>query len=305
MKSVKKEFVKNWDLYLFMLIPIVFVLVFNYGPMYGAQIAFRKYTISKGAFGSPWVGLDNFIRFFNTHGSIDVISNTVGISLYGLLAGFPIPIFLALALNHCPFIRFKKIVQMLTYAPYFISTVVMCSLIIQFLAPRNGIVNILSALFFNKESINFMGRGDWFSSIYVWTGIWQGMGWSSIIYISALSGVSPELHETATIDGASIFQRIIHIDIPGILPIISINLILSAGNILNVGFEKVYLLQNPLNIRNSEVIQTLVYKIGLNVAGIPDFSYSSAIGLMVSVANLIILLTVNGILKRMNQQGLV
>ena len=305
MRSLKKELRKNWDLYLFMLPPVIFVLIFNYGPMYGAQIAFRKYSISMGAFGSPWVGLDNFIRFFSTKGSLDVIANTVGISIYGLLAGFPIPIILALGLNHCPFMRFKKTVQMLTYAPYFISTVVMCSLIIQFLAPRNGIVNILRSLAFGSESVNYMGRGEWFSSIYVWTGIWQGMGWSSIIYISALSGVSPELHETATIDGASIVQRIAHIDIPSIMPIISINLILSAGGILNVGFEKVYLLQNPLNLRYSEVIQTFVYKIGLNTGGIPDFSYSSAIGLMTSIANLIILLLVNGSLKRMNQQGLV
>ncbi|MDR1599655.1 MAG: ABC transporter permease subunit [Oscillospiraceae bacterium] len=302
--SAKKELVKNWDLYLFMLVPICFVVVFNYGPMYGAQIAFKKFMISKGILGSPWVGLTNFQRFFKTYTSLNAVRNTIIISLYSLAAGFPIPILLALALSHSPFPRFKKIIQMITYAPYFISVVVMCGMIIQFLKPRTGVVNILLGLI-GVESVNFMAEPTWFTSIYVWTGVWQGMGWGSIIYLAALSGVSPELHESAVIDGASILQRMRHIDLPGIAPVISIQLILSAGGMLNVGFEKVYLLQNSINVNYSEVIQSLVYKIGLKSSGTPDFSYATAVGLMTSAANLVILLTTNTVLKKMNQQTLI
>lgn len=303
-RSWKKEFQWNWELYLFILIPFAFIFVFNYLPMYGAQVAFKRFIASRGILGSPWVGLDNFKKFFSFYRSLDIIRNTLSINIYGLLAGFPIPIIFAIMLNYCYSKPYKKLTQMVTYAPHFISVVVMCGMILRFLAPRAGLFNMIRGLL-GAGTVNFMGYPEYFSSIYVWSGIWQGFGWGSIIYIAALSGVNPEMHESATIDGANILQRIRHIDIPTILPVISIQLILSAGNLLNIGYEKVLLLQNSLNITRSEVIQTFVYKTGIApTSGVADVSYSSAIGLLLSVVNFIILLIVNYVAGKTSKTSL-
>jgi len=228
---------KNWQLYLILSLPIIYVFVFNYVPMYGAQIAFKDFKASKGIIESDWVGLKHFIKFFNTPKFGVILGNTVGISLYGLLAGFPIPILLALGLHVCSQRIFKKVVQMVTYAPYFISVVVMVGMLMQFLDPELGFINvIIKAL--TGDTVKFLSRAELFQGVYVWSGIWQGAGWGSIIYLAALSGIDPELHEAATIEGATRLRRVIHIDIPGIMPTMIILLILSSGNIMNVGFEK-------------------------------------------------------------------
>jgi len=292
----------DWQLYLIILLPLTWLMIFQYAPMYGLQLAFKDFRIYDGIWGSPWVGMKHFIKFFNSHQFIRVLSNTILISLYELIAGFPIPIILALALNATLRNRFKQVVQFITYMPYFISTVVMVGIIMQFLNPRIGVVNLALGLF-GVEPINFMGEPAMFKSIYVWSGIWQTAGWGTIIYLAALSGISPEIHEAATMDGATRLQRIWHVDIPGILPTIVILLILNVGTIMGIGFEKIFLMQNPLNISSSEVISTYVYSVSLASAA-PDYSYATAIGFFNSAVNLILLATVNHIAKRVGETSL-
>ncbi len=287
-----KKIIRNWQLYLFILPALVYFLIFCYGPMYGIQIAFKDFIATKGIWGSPWVGFKHFRNFFGIHSFKIIIKNTLSLSIYALLAGFPMPIILALLLNEVKSNKFKKLVQNVTYAPHFISTVVMVGMIILFLSP-NGIVNKFLGLW-GLEPILFLTKAHYFSHIYVWTGIWQNVGWSSIIYLAALAGIDPELHEAAIVDGATRMQRILHINIPGILPTMVILLILNAGGIMNVGFEKVFLMQNPLNLEVSEVISTYVYKVGLLDA---KYSFSAAVGLFNTVINLILLITVNKIAK--------
>lgn len=242
-----KKMVKyHWQLYLIILLPLLYLIVFKYVPMCGILIAFKKYSITKGIWGSPWVGLKYFKQFFSTPSCITTIKNTIGISLYFLIAGFPLPIILAIALNEAKSKLFKKTVQMVTYAPYFISTVVMVGIIFQLLDPTFGIINKPIVYLFGSP-IYFMNDPKLFKSVYVWTGIWQITGYSSIIYIAALAGVDPELEEASIIDGASKFKKIVHIDIPAIAPTIVIMLILNVGNLMSLGFEKVYLMQNALN----------------------------------------------------------
>lgn len=300
-QRVRKELKKNWELYLLASLPVVYLIIFKYIPMYGVQIAFRNYTPAHSVGNSPWVGWQNFQRFFSSPDAWQIIRNTLTISLYGLVT-FPLPILLALLLNYIPSAKFKKSVQMVTYAPYFISTVVMVGIVLQFLDTRSGLINIFITAF-GGTPVNFMSEPEWFYHIYIWSGVWQGLGYSSIIYIAALSGISPELHEAAIVDGASILKRIWHIDLPGIMPTISILLIMQCGSILSVGYEKIYLLQNNLNISVSEVISTYVYKQGLT-ATIPQYSYSTAIGLFVSVINVILLIIVNKITKRLSGSSL-
>ncbi|UUZ93516.1 ABC transporter permease subunit [Paenibacillus sp. P25] len=295
-----KKVKRHWRLYLLVLLPLTYIIIFKYVPMYGAQIAFRDFSVTQGFSGSDWVGLKNFEDFFSSPNFWMLIKNTLLISLYSLLLGFPAPIILALALNEIGGGKFKRFVQTITFAPYFISTVVMVSLIILVLSPRLGFVDHIMRLF-GFETINFMGKPEYFKTIYVLSNIWQGMGYGAVIYLAALAGINPDLYEAAKVDGASRFQKMIHIDIPGILPATIILLILNAGQIMNVGFEKIYLMQNPLNISASEVISTNVYKIGLLGA---NFSYSSAVDLFNSVINLILLLTVNVIAKRMSETSL-
>lgn len=295
-KGVKR----HWQLYLLVLAPIAYFIIFKYLPMYGAQIAFREFSIVKGITGSDFVGLKHFIAFFESPNFWILIKNTLGISVYSLIIGFPAPILLALALNEVRNVRFKKTVQMVTFAPYFISTVVMVSMIIIFLSPRLGFVDhIVRAV--GLESINFLGVPAYFKSIFVLSNVWQGIGYGAVVYLAALAGINPELYEAAKVDGASRIQKIRHVDIPGIAPAAIILLILSVGQIMNVGFEKIYLLQNPLNTSTSEVISTYVYKIGLLGA---NFSFSAAVDLFNSVTNLILLVVINQFAKRISENSL-
>lgn len=296
------ELRQHWQLYVMILLPTIYIIVFAYVPMYGAQIAFRDFKTVKGITGSPWVGLKYIERFVNSYQFMTLMKNTLTLSVYSLAASFPIPILLALSLNTIQCQWFRKIVQMVTYAPYFISTVVMVSIVIQMFDMRYGIVNhFLTALGF--DAVMFMGRSDMFAHLYVWSGVWQGMGWSSIIYLSALSSIDPGLHEAAMMDGASRFQRVLHIDLPGIRPTIVMILLLNLGNLLNVGFEKAYLMQNSMNLETSEIISTYVYKIGMT-SGLPNYSYSTAIGLFNSVINFALIMLCNTISRKMGEASL-
>lgn len=291
---------KNYQLYLFILPSLLYILVFYYWPMYGVQMAFRDFVPSKGFWGSDWVGLDHFIRFFKSYYFERTMRNTVYISLYSLVAGFPFPIILALMLNEVKAKAYKKVVQTVTYAPNFISTVVMVGMIFIFLNPSTGIVNILIKLV-GMQPVEFMSSPALFTHIYVWTGIWQNTGFSSVIYFAALASVDPEQHEAATIDGASRLQRLWYINLPVLIPIATILLILSAGNIMSVGFEKVFLLQNTLNMEASEVISTYVYKVGLINA---EYSFSAAVGLFNSVINALLLVVVNTFARKLSDTSL-
>lgn len=295
-----KNIQKNWILYLMILPPVIYYLVFAYAPMYGVQLAFKNYEVKKGIWGSPWVGLDHFKRFFKSYNFGLLIQNTIGISVYSLLVGFPIPILFALMLNYIKNKYLKKTVQMVSYAPYFISTVVMCGMIVIFLNPDTGVVNSLRNLV-GLKPIDFMANPKMFKSIYVWTGVWQGMGWNSIIYISALSGVDYQLHEAAIVDGASKLKRIWHVDLPSIKPTIIMLLILQMGSLMSVGFEKVFLLQNTLNKQAASVISTYVYEVGLINS---DYGYSTAIGLFNSVINLLLIVAANQACKKIADESL-
>lgn len=301
LESIIKELQRNWTLYLLVSIPVLYLIIFRYIPMYGVQIAFRDYTPARTFSSSPFVGMKHFVRFFSSPQFWSILRNTLSISLYSLLT-FPLPIVLALLLNYMPARKFKRTVQMVSYAPYFISTVVMVGIILQFLDNRTGLVNIiLRAL--GADSINFMSRKELFYHIYVWSGVWQGAGYSSIIYIAALAGVSPELHEAAIVDGASILKRIWHVDLPSIAPTMSILLILQCGSVLSVGYEKIFLMQNNLNSPVSEIISTYVYKQGI-AASMPQYSYATAIGLFVSVVNVVLLLAVNRLSAKLSGNSL-
>ena len=289
----------EWQHYLLLLPAVVYLIIFSYATMYGVQIAFRDFRASKGILGSPWVGLKHFIRFVQYPDFGKILGNTLSITLYSLTT-FPLGIILALMMNEVRNIRFKKTVQMITYAPHFISTVVVCSMITLFLNKNNGIINhVIAAL--GGTRIDFMTQSHMFPSIVVWSGVWQSIGWSTIIYISALSGVSEEMLEAARIDGANRIQIIWHMNIPTILPTIITMLILNCGNLLSLGFEKIYLLQNSLNLDNSQIIATYVYQVGLVSA---QFSYSAAIGLFNNIINIALLLLVNAISKHVAQISL-
>ena len=268
--------------------------------MFNAVLAFKDYNVIKGIWGSPWVGTKYFRLFFDNPAFGTLLRNTLYISLYQLAVSFPMPILLAIALNEIRNGRFKRTVQLVTYAPYFISTVVMVSVIILFLSPRLGIVNtILGTL--GMESVNFLGSSGMFRSIYVWSEVWQGAGYSAVIYLAALAGVDPSLYEAAKVDGASRLQKIVNVDLPGLMPAAVIILILSVGNIMAVGFEKIYLLQNPLNLSTSEIISTYVYKMGLLNA---NYSFATAVGLFNSVINLVLLVLVNAVARRISNNSL-
>lgn len=298
---IGRELRLNWGLYLLVILPLAFLIIFKYVPMYGVQIAFRDYKIAQGITGSKFVGLKHFQKFLTNYKFFDIMRNTILLSLYSLMT-FPLPILLALLLNYIPNKRFQKTVQLVTYAPHFITTVVIVGMIIQFLDARSGVVNQLLELV-GVPAQNYMGNPAAFPHIYVWTNIWQNVGYNAIMYIAALSSVSPELHEAAIIDGATIPQRIRHVDLPGILPTVSIMLIMRLGSVLTVGYEKIYLMQNSLNLSTSEVISTYVYKQGLQSL-VPQYSYSTAVNLFVSVVNVIMLLLANRITKKMSGSSL-
>ena len=290
---------RNWDLYLLIVPVVVYFAIFHYAPMYGVQIAFRKYSAGLGITGSRWVGLDNFRRFFNSYYCVRLIRNTLLTSLYDLAVGFPIPIILALIMNEVgP--RFKKAAQTITYAPHFLSTVVLVSMLNAFLRTDIGLVNkVITGM--GGEAIYFTGEPGWFRTIYVLSGVWQHMGWSSIIYISALSGIDTALYEAGRVDGATRWQMMTRITLPSLLPTITIMLIMNAGQVMSVGFEKVFLMQNDLNISTSDVISTYVYRSGMINA---EFSFSAAVGLFNSGINCILLFVVNAIARRIGETSL-
>ena len=295
---------RHWQMYVMMFLPIAFLIVFNYMPMSGLVIAFKNYSFSKGIWGSKWVGFAQFQKFFKSPQFKTIVPNTIILSLYGLFASFPIPIILALALNVLRNKRFKMTIQMISYMPHFISTVVLVGMLIAILNPRIGMYGIIYQSFHEgKAPKDLMGQAGLFRHLYVWSGVWQNMGWSSIIYLAALSAVDTELHEAAQIDGASRYKRVIHIDFPTILPTAIILLIMNAGRIMSIGFEKAYLMQNNLNKSTSEIISTYVYYVGMT-SGTGDFSYATAIDLFNAVINLIMLVVVNAISKKVTDTSL-
>ena len=299
-RSKLMHMARQWQLYAFLLIPVALVIIFNYVPMYGITLAFKDYKIKQGILGSPWAGGKYFNQFFSSPNFSLTLKNTLILSLYSLAAGFPMPILLALCLNEVKQQWFKKLVQMVSYAPYFISTVVMVGMLIQLMNVRTGFINkLISAV--GGTPVDFMAVPGLFRTIYVWSGIWQSMGYSAIIYIAALSNADPSLYEAAIIDGANRLQKIVHIDIPTIVPTITLLLIMSLGNVMSVGAEKVYLMQNNLNLLTSEIISTYVYKIGL-ISG--QFSLSTAVGVFNSVVNFILIVIVNAIAKRVGETSL-
>lgn len=299
-KKKNRKILQNWQLYIFILPAFLYFFIFHYIPMYGVQIAFKDFIPSLGIWGSEWVGFEHFKRFFDSYYFWDLIKNTLGISVYELVVGFPLPIILALAINEAKDGLYKRTVQTVTYAPHFISVVVMAGMIIAFLSPATGIVNHgLELLGF--EPIAFMSDPKWFKTVYVFSGVWQSTGWGTIIYLAALSGVDPQHHEAAIVDGATRLQRIWHINIPALAPTMIILLIMNVGNIMAMGFEKILLLQNPLNLESSNVIATFVYQAGLLDA---EYSFASAVGLFNALINAILLITVNQIAKKRSETSL-
>ena len=295
-KEIVKLMKRNYQLYLFLLPTVVFIAVFMYFPLYGLQIAFKDFRPGLGIWGSEWVGLKWFERFFGSPNAVQIISNTLIVSIYSLVVSFPFPIILALIINYVKNLKFKKFAQTVTYMPYFISVVVLVAMMNLFFSPSSGFVNtIIEAA--GGQAQYFMGESRFFRHMYVWSGVWQSMGYSSIIYIAALSGVSPELHESARIDGANVMQRILHIDIPTMV----ILLIMALGNVMNVGYEKVLLMQSDLNQDVSQVISTYVYEIGIKTG---QQSFGTAVGLFNNVINFIILIAANTTAKKVFGSGL-
>lgn len=295
-----KAILRNWQLYVLITPVVLYFIIFSYWPMYGVQLAFKNFLAVKGIWGSPWVGFKHFERFFNSYHFWNLIRNTVGISIYSLAVGFPVPIILALMMNEVKSNKFRRAVQTITYAPHFLSTVVMVGMIVAFLSPSTGIVNTVIKAF-GMKPIPFMTEASWFKTIYVLSGVWQNAGWGSIIYMAALAGIDPSLYEAALVDGASKLQRIRHISIPGILPTAITMLILNCGHLMSVGFEKVFLMQNGLNKQASDVIATYVYQVGLVGA---EYGFSTAVGLFNSVINFLLLLLVNNISKKLSETSL-
>ena len=295
-----KKVIKYWQLYVFLLPAVLLVFIFNYLPIYGIQIAFKNFDASKGIWGSEWVGMAHFARLVNLPAFREVIVNTFSLSLLNLILGFPFPILLALLINQLRSEKYKKLIQTATYLPHFISTVVIVGMILVFLSPRAGLYgNVMR--FIGSEPVNLMGQRHMFRWVYVFSEIWQRTGFNSIIYLAAISSIDPSLYEAATIDGANRWQRMIYIDIPYLVPTMVILLILSAGNVLNVGFDKVFLMQNASNLGVSEVISTYVYKVGIISA---QFSFSAAVGLLNTVINFTFLVAVNMLSRKLGDTSL-
>ena len=299
-RAMSRSFRRHWQLYLLMIVPLAYFAIFKYVPMANAIIAFKDYNVVDGVWGSPWVGFEQFERFFTNPVFWTLLKNTFLLSAYVVLVSFPFPIILALALNEVRLRFFQRTVQMVTYAPYFISTVVVISMTILFLSPKLGLMGHVTS-FFGLGSIDFLGDPDYFRHIYVISDIWQTMGYSAVIYMAALSSIDPSLYEAAKVDGANRFQKILAVDLPGIMPTAMTVLILAVGNVMAIGFEKAFLLQNSLNLSQSEIIPTYVYKVGLLNA---DFSQAAAIGLFNGGINLVLLLVVHYTSKRLTGTGL-
>jgi len=293
---------RNWQLYAMLALPLVWLAIFAYWPMYGVIIAFKDYNVVSGIWGSPWAGFKYFDRFIESYQFWKLIKNTVFLHVYELVATFPLPIVLALCLNTVRRKWFSRSAQLITYAPHFISTVVVVGLIVVLTNPNTGVTNQILGLF-GIGPVDMLGDSGLFRHLFVWSGAWQTMGFSAIIYLAALTSVPPELHEAAIVDGASRLRRIWHIDLPAIVPVAVILLILNIGSILSVGFEKVLLMQNSLNLDTAEVIDTYVYKIGL-ASAVPQFSYATAIGLFRSVIGLVLLVLANAFARRFARSSL-
>ncbi|AIQ54740.1 ABC transporter permease [Paenibacillus sp. FSL R7-0331] len=296
-KSSLMEYLKkHYFLYLMLSPALILTLIFKYGPMYGAIIAFKDFSPIKGILGSEWVGLYNFEKFLSSPNFEVIFMNTLKLSFFGLILSFPVPILLALMLNQVRRAGVKKNIQLFLYAPNFISVVVVVGMLFIFLSPTGPINQLFSWI--NGEPVMFMSRPEYFRWIYILSDIWTGAGWASIIYVAALANVDPELHNAANLDGANLLQRIRHIDLPTIRPIMAIVFILAAGGIMSIGFEKAYLMQTATNLPTSEIIPTYVYKIGLQSG---DYAYSAAVGLFNSIINVILLITVNFTVKKLNE----
>lgn len=297
---VANELKRHWQLYVMLILPLTYLIIFAYIPMGGVIIAFKDYSIRGGIWGSDWVGFEHFINFFKTPDFVKLLRNTLILSLYNLVITFPMPIILALAVNELKSKAYKKVVQMVTYMPYFISTVVLVGTMKNIFSPRTGLINNIIALFGGAQT-DFMGNPDLFRSMYVWSGVWQGMGYSAVIYIAALANVDSSQVEASLMDGAGRFARVWHVDLPAIMPTIVIQLILAVGSVMSLGYEKVYLMQNPVNTEVSEVISTFVYKRG--IAGF-QYSYSAAVGLFNSVVNLVLIALANVFAKKVGETSL-
>ena len=297
--TVLQKMSRHWQFYLIVALPMLYFILFKYVPMYGVLLAFKKYRVSKGIWNSPWVGFYQFVKFFKNPSSLRIMYNTFLLSMYALAASIPLAVILAIALNETRSKHWKKSVQMITYAPYFISTVVLVAILMQFLDPALGFFNYLRALM-GKDSVNFMGEAHLFKHIYVWSAIWQNTGYNAIIYLAALTGISPELYEAAKVDGVNKFQKIWYIDLPCIKNTIVIMLIMNMGFVMSLGFEKAFLMQNPLNLQSAEIMSTYVYKMGLINS---DFSYSTAIDMINSMINIFLILTFNRLSKVYNKEG--
>ncbi|MDL2231991.1 ABC transporter permease subunit [Ruminococcaceae bacterium OttesenSCG-928-L11] len=290
---------RNWGLYLMLVPAIVYLIVFHYFPMYGVTIAFKDFSARLGIMGSPWVGLKHFTRVFTSPNFLPIVGNTLVLSFYQLVVTFPLPILLALMINSCFSKRLGTVLKNITYAPYFISVVVLVGMMFIMFAPRGVFNQIL--VFFGAQPRLFMGEEQYFRHMFVFSNVWQTTGWSSIIYMAALSGVSPELHEAAVVDGASKLRRVISIDLPMIVPTAAIILTLNVGGVMSLGFEKAYLMQTPLNIEIAEILSTYVYKKGLLDI---DYSYAAAVGLFNNVINLVLLSAVNWFSRRITKSSL-
>ncbi len=295
-----KKILRHWQLYLLILPPVVYVIMFRYVPILGSQIAFRDYKLNMGLFGSKWVGFKHFADFLTGNQFGILMKNTLALSLYNIGASFLPPIILALALNYAFNRHFGKAVQMVTYMPYFISTVLVVSIITRLLSLTGPVNNLIAKI--GGEKVLFIGKPEYFRTIYVFSGIWQSTGYNAVVYLAALAAVSPELHEAAIVDGANMWQRVFHVDIPGILPTAIILLIMACGRVLTIGYEKVLLLQNLENMSTSDIISTYVYRIGLSEG--MQYSFSTAVGLFQSVVSLMLLTCVNWLSRKVSETSL-
>ncbi|OMF27795.1 MULTISPECIES: sugar ABC transporter permease [unclassified Paenibacillus] len=298
-RRLVRQIARRYDLYLMLLIPVTWYLVFHYGPLYGLQIAFKNFNPGKGILGSSWVGFEHFQRFFDSYYFWRLLWNTLSINLFSLLIAFPVPIMLALLINEIGSKRYSKLLQNVTYIPHFISVVVIVGILTVLLSPSGPVNMLIQAL--GGTPTRFMESAAWFKTIFISSNIWQNMGWQSIIYIAALSGINPQLYEAAKMDGASRIRRIWHVSLPGIIPVIVILLILDIGQFMNIGFEKILLMQNNLNLEASDVISTFVYTTGI-LKG--EYSYTAAIGLFNSLINLTLLLLVNRFARKTSDTSL-
>ena len=296
-KRLGRRIASHWEFYLLLLPAIVITIIFKYIPIYGVQIAFRDYNPVQGFFGSPWAGWEWFERFFNNYNSVRMIRNTVLLSLYSILWTFPIPIILSLLINQVRSKKFQRVTQTVIYAPHFISVMVLCGMLKIFLSPYGGLINIIAQALGAPQAVNFIDEASAFRTIYISSSIWQDAGWGTIIYLATLSSVDISLHEAAKVDGANTLQRILHIDVPALVPIIVIQLIMSFGSLMNVGFEKALLLQTPLNKETSEIIATYVYEQGMLKA---MYSFSTAVDLFNSAVNIVLLTLVNTVCKKLS-----